>query len=32
MLPLVKILGDGQERTMREVADLLSESFNLKEQ
>ena len=23
MLPLVKVLGDGQERTMREVTDLL---------
>ena len=29
MLPLVKILGDGQERTMREVTDLLAESFHL---
>jgi restriction endonuclease Mrr len=29
MLLLVKILGDGQERTMREVADLLAESFQL---
>ena len=32
MLPLVKILGDGQERTMREVTDLLAESFHLTEQ
>jgi len=29
MLPLVKILGDGQERTMREVTDRLAESFRL---
>jgi restriction system protein len=29
MLPLVKALGDGQERTMREVTDLLAESFQL---
>jgi len=28
MLPLVKILGDGQERSMREVTDLLAESFH----
>ena len=32
MLPLVKVLGDGQERTMREVTDLLAESFHLTEQ
>ena len=32
MLPLVKILGDGQERTMREVTDQLAESFNLTDQ
>jgi restriction system protein len=32
MLPLVKILGDGQERTMREVTDLLAESFHLTNQ
>ena len=32
MLPLVKILGDGQERTMREVTDLLAESFHLTDQ
>jgi restriction system protein len=32
MLPLVKILGDGQERTMREVTDLLAESFQLTDQ
>jgi restriction system protein len=32
MLPLVKILGDGQERTMREVTDLLAETFHLTEQ
>jgi restriction system protein len=29
MLPLVNILGDGQERTMREVTDLLAASFRL---
>ena len=29
MLPMVKILGDGQERTMREVTDQLAESFQL---
>jgi restriction endonuclease Mrr len=27
MLPLVKILGDGQEWTMRDVTDLLAESL-----
>ena len=32
MLPLVKILGDGQERTMREVTDQLAESFHLTDQ
>jgi restriction system protein len=32
MLPLVKILADGQERTMREGTDLLAESFHLTEQ
>jgi len=32
MLPLVKILGDGQERTMRQVTDLLAESFHLTDQ
>ena len=32
MLPLVKVLGDGQERTMREVTDLLAESFHLTDQ
>ncbi len=32
MLPLVKILGDGQERTMREVTEKLAESFQLTEQ
>src|SRR4051795_10411805 len=32
MLPLVKILGDGQERTMREVTDQLAESFQLTDQ
>ena len=32
MLPLVKALGDGQERTMREVTDLLAESFHLTDQ
>src|SRR5271157_2622119 len=32
MLPLVKILGDGQERTMREVTDLLAQSFHLTDQ
>ena len=32
ILPLVKILGDGQERTMREVTHLLAESFHLTEQ
>ena len=32
MLPLVKALSDGQERTMREVTDLLAESFHLTEQ
>ena len=32
MLSLVKILGDGQERTMREVTDLLAESFHLTDQ
>ena len=29
MLPLVKLLGDSQERTMREVTALLAESFQL---
>lgn len=29
MLPLVKVLGGWQERTMREVTDLLAESFHL---
>jgi restriction system protein len=29
MLPLLKILGDGQERTMRDVTHLLAESFHL---
>ena len=29
MLPLVNVLGGGQERTMREVTDLLAESFHL---
>jgi restriction system protein len=29
MLPLVKLLGDGQERTMREVTVLLAGSFHL---
>ena len=29
MLPLVKALGDGQERTMREVTNLLADSFHL---
>jgi len=32
MLPLVKILGNGQERTMREVTNLLAESFQLTDQ
>jgi restriction system protein len=32
MLPLVKVLGDGQERTMREVTDLLAQSFQLTDQ
>ena len=32
MLPLVKALGDGQERTMREVTDQLAESFHLTDQ
>jgi restriction system protein len=32
MLPLVKILGDGQERTMRDVTDLLADSFGLTDQ
>ena len=32
MFPLVKILGDGQERTMRQVTDLLAESFQLTDQ
>ena len=32
ILPLVKILGDGQERTMREVTHLLAESFHLTDQ
>ncbi len=32
MLPLVKILSDGQERTMWEVTDLLAESFHLTDQ
>ena len=32
MLPLVKNLGDGQERTMREVTNLLAESFQLTDQ
>ena len=32
MLPLVKALGDGQERTMRAVTDLLAESFHLSDQ
>src|SRR5271166_5910641 len=32
MLPLVNILGDGKERTMREVIDLLAESFHLTDQ
>jgi restriction system protein len=32
MLPLVKALGDGEERTMREVTDMLAESFHLTEQ
>jgi len=32
MLPLVKILGDGQERTMREVTHLLAEFFHLTDQ
>jgi restriction system protein len=32
MLPLIKILGDGQERTMRQVTDMLAESFHLTEQ
>jgi restriction system protein len=32
MLPLVKILGDGKERTMREVTNLLAESFHLTDQ
>src|SRR5208283_291968 len=32
MLPLVKALSDGQERTMREVTDLLAESFHLTDQ
>jgi len=32
MLPLVKILGDAKERTMREVTDLLAESFHLTDQ
>ena len=31
MLRLLKILGDGQERTMREVTDLLAESSHLTE-
>jgi restriction system protein len=29
MLPLLKILGDGQERAMREVTNLLADSFRL---
>jgi restriction system protein len=29
MLPLMKLLSDGQERTMREVTDRLAESFQL---
>lgn len=32
MLPLVKVLGDGQERTMREVTDLLAETFQLRDE
>src|SRR5580692_6817597 len=32
MLPLIKALGDGQERTMRQVTDELAESFHLTEQ
>jgi hypothetical protein len=32
MLPLVEALADGQERTMREVTDLLADRFNLTEQ
>ena len=32
MLPLIKILGDGQELTMREVTDLLAQSFHLTDQ
>ena len=31
MLPLIKVMGDGQERNMREVTDLLAESFHLTE-
>ena len=29
MLPMIKVLGDGQERSMRDVTDLLTESFHL---
>jgi restriction system protein len=32
MLPLITVLGDGQERTMRQVTDLLAESYHLTEQ
>jgi restriction system protein len=31
MLPLIKVLDDGQERTMREVTDMLAGSFHLTE-
>src|SRR6516165_8232290 len=32
MLPLVKLLGDGKERTIREATNLLAESFQLTDQ
>jgi restriction system protein len=32
MLPLVKLLGDGKERTIREATNLLAESFQLSDQ
>jgi restriction system protein len=31
MLPLITVLGDGQERNMRQVTDLLAESYHLTE-